>query len=64
MFYLKLGIGHTVKSFQSKFIDPRYLKYSCLKGQGYSCFSEAILGDFDLRGKLTSFEIPGLYKEH
>ena len=33
------GNGHSVESFQSKLIVPRYLKYSCLKGQGYFCFS-------------------------
>ena len=35
----ELGIGNLIKSFQSKSIVPRYLKYSCLKGQGYSYFS-------------------------
>ena len=29
------------KSFQNKSIVLRYLKYSGLKGQGYSCFSES-----------------------
>ena len=56
--YFKLGKSHSVESFQSKFMIPRFLKYPCLKGQGYSCFSEAILEDFNLRGKLNSFEIP------
>ena len=55
--YFKLGIVNSVDSFQSKFIVPRYLKYSCLKGQGYSCFFEAIFEDFDLRGKVNSFEL-------
>ena len=32
VFYFRLGIGKSVKSFQSKFIVPRYPKYSCLKG--------------------------------
>ena len=40
-FYFELGIGtDSIKSFQSKFIVPRYLEYSCIKGQGHSCFSE------------------------
>ena len=39
--YFKMGIGSSVESFYSKFIVPRYLKYSRLKGQGYSCFSES-----------------------
>ena len=38
VFYFRLGIGNSFENFQSKFIVPRYLKYSCLKGQGYSCF--------------------------
>ena len=37
--YFKLGIGNSVESFQNKFIVPRYLRHSCLKGQGYFCFS-------------------------
>ena len=41
--------GNSVKSFLRKFIVRRYLKYSYLKGQGCSCFSEAILKEFDLR---------------
>ena len=31
VFYFKLGIGKSVKSFECKFIVPRYLNYSCLK---------------------------------
>ena len=40
-FYFQMGIGNSNKSFQSKFIVRRYLKYSWLKGQGYSCYSES-----------------------
>ena len=36
--YFRLGTGNSFENFQSKFIVPRCLKYSCLKGQGYSCF--------------------------
>ena len=60
VFYFKLGIGHSVESFQTKFLVPRYLIYSCLKRQGYSCCSEAILEDFDLlRGQLNSLNFNG-----
>ena len=43
MLYLELGIGNSIKSFQSKFMVPRlrYKKYSCLKGQRYSSVSES-----------------------
>ena len=61
--HFKLRISSSVESFQSKFIIPRYLKQSCLKGKGHSCFSDAILEEFDLRGKFNSFEIPCVYKE-
>ena len=47
-FLLKLGIGYSVEIFKIKLKVPRYRKHSCLKGQGYSCLSEAILEDFDL----------------
>ena len=36
--YFRLGKGNSFENFQSKFIVPRYLKYSCLKSQGYSYF--------------------------
>ena len=39
VFYFRLGIGNSVEGFQNEFIVPRYLRYSCLKGQGYFCFS-------------------------
>ena len=38
VFYFMLGMGNCVKSFQRKFIVPRYRPHSCLKGKGYSCF--------------------------
>ena len=38
VFNFRLGIGNSVESFQNEFIVPRYLRYSCLKGQGYFCF--------------------------
>ena len=60
-FLLKLGIGNSVEIFKIKLKVPRYRKYSCPKGQGYSCLSEAILEEFDLPGKLKSFEIICIY---
>ena len=40
-FYFKLRIGNLIKSYKSKSMVHRYQSYSCLKGQGYSCFSES-----------------------
>ena len=36
---LQVGNRHSVEGFQNEFIVPRYLRHSCLKGQGYFCFS-------------------------
>ena len=57
--YSKLGIVNSVEKFDGMFKVPRYLKRLVSRDKDIpACFSERIREDFDLRGKLNSFEIP------
>ena len=60
MLYLELGIGNSIKSFQSKFMVPR-LRYKNIlvsRDKDTPPFLKAILENFNFHGKLNSFEIP------
>ena len=44
-----------------EYLDTKTILVSRAKDTRYSCFLKVILADFDLRRKLSSFEIPRVY---
>ena len=52
------AMGNSVESFQSKFKVPRDLNILVSRDKDNAAFLQRILENFELHGKLNSFEIP------